>query len=58
MDDRIKVHLRKLSSGTHKATITVDGEFYASVEAADPGSARAEALHYAAQIEFDEWGNW
>lgn len=57
MDDRIKITTRKLKNG-YRSRVTVNGEFYASADALTLAQAIAEANHYAAQIEFDEFGNW
>lgn len=58
-DDRISVYVyvRKVKDG-YRARVLVNGEFYASVEAPEREAALAQANHYAAQIEFDEDGNW
>lgn len=58
MDDRIKIITRKNRYGNYVSTIRVNGEFYAEVSCADRETAIAEATHYAALIEFDEFGNW
>lgn len=56
-DDRIKVTTRKVAGG-YQSKVTVDGEFYASVFHHSEAYAHSAATRYAAQIEFDEWGNW
>lgn len=57
MDERIKIYTRGTKDG-FRSRVMVTGEWYASVDAPTREEAVAEANHYAAQIEFDEWGNW
>jgi hypothetical protein len=54
----VEIKTRKLPAGGYRATVTVRGDFYASADASTREAAIAEANHYAAQIEFDEFGNW
>lgn len=53
----IEIKTRKLKEG-YRATVTVNGDFYASADGPTREFALAEANHYASQIEFDEFGNW
>lgn len=57
MDDRIWIRTYRIKDG-YRSRVTVNGEFYASADAPTREAAVAEANHYAAQIEFDEFGNW
>jgi hypothetical protein len=58
-DDRIKITVRyHRIYKTYRARVSVNGEFYASVDAPSREQALSEANHYAAQIEFDEEGYW
>lgn len=53
----IEIKTRKLKDG-YRATVTVNGDFYASADGPTREGVLAEANHYASQIEFDEFGNW
>lgn len=53
----INIEVRKYKD-RYIARAIVNGDFYASAEAPTVEQAVAEAKHSAAQIEFDEWGNW
>lgn len=58
MDNIIKVTVRKTPEGRYVGKVTVNGEFYASVNTTQAETAMNEAIRYATQIEFDEDGNW
>jgi len=59
MDERIKIRsCYSPKSKRYYAYVRVNNEPYASASGPDKDSVLAEANHYAAQIEFDEWGNW
>ena len=57
MNEAVKVNIEEVDGG-YEATVTVNGEFYAGVWSRDMSTALREAGAYAAQIEFDEDGNW
>lgn len=58
MDERIRVKTRKRRDDSYRSEVYVNGEIYASVRSNDREGTIEGAEHYAAQIEFDEWGNW
>lgn len=57
MDDRIRIRVYRTKDG-YRGYVRVNGDPYAVVDALTREQALAEANHYAAQIEFDEFGNW
>lgn len=57
MDDRIWIRTYRIKNG-YRSYVRVNGDPYAVVDAPTREQAIAEANHYAAQIEFDEFGNW
>lgn len=58
MDERIKIETKKMKDGSYHSRVLVNGDFYAEARSNDRDATIREADHYAAQIEFDEWGNW
>lgn len=59
MDERIKVRVYfSPKRRIYSAYVRVNEEPYAMASGPDKEQVLAEANHYAAQIEFDEWGNW
>lgn len=56
--ERVQVKTRKMRDGSYQSSVYVNGDFYASARGSDRDRTVEEANHYAAQIEFDEWGNW
>lgn len=57
MDERIKIETKKMKDGSYRSRVLVNGDFYAEARSNDRDAKIQEANHYAAQIEFDEWGN-
>lgn len=57
-DERIKIETKKMRDGSYRSRVRVNGDFYAEARSNDRDATIREANHYAAQIEFDEWGNW
>lgn len=58
MDDQIKIETKRMKDGSYRSEVYVNGDFYASCRSNNRENTVEQANHYAAQIEFDEWGNW
>lgn len=56
MNEAVKVNIEEADGG-YEATVTVNGEFYASVWHRNQVEVAVEALHYAMGVEIDEDGN-